>query len=159
MRGYENMIRVLIALIAILAMTFDFTEVYGSAPSAFSSGKIAIISGDYKICKSNAGRSDEITERLGKHLEIIYGKGSNKSPSKIGSYNYDILIRWFACLTKYSNVGGDEELGYASSMCDTFADSKDLRLRLKILSGSDPEVKEFRKWLVDYARNVGVNCR
>jgi hypothetical protein len=82
-----------------------------------------------------------------------------KKPNYIGSKNFDLIIRWFGCLTKYSDIGGDEELGYAAGLCDTFIDSTALKRRFKILAKSDPEIREFRKWLLDYARNVGANCR
>jgi hypothetical protein len=128
------------------------------AKPAFSDRDLVQIRSDTVRCEANAGKSDAVSDQITLGMERIYGRLQSRN-LRIGAANHADVIRWFSCMTRYTLDGGDEELGYAAGLCDSFVDSDQFRKELKLLSSNHAEIGKFRKYLIDYASNTNVDCR
>lgn len=150
--------RNLYLLAGLSAMIFENSVACAKASSAFPNATMIQIGQDYQLCQKNSGKSDNITDYLAGRMEK-FNLSYSKNKLKIREKNYDLIIKWFACLVKYSNIGGDEELGYAVSLCDSFIDSDKIMARIYYLSKRNRDVKEFRRYILEYSKNIGVVCK
>lgn len=117
----------------------------------------AVIAADTRRCEVNAGRNEAIGDELVADMERITKRKFPRGAA-IGQANHTTLVRWFACLSRHTTDGGDEEFSLAANFCSEFSDSAEFRANLRRLAMANPALRQFRRNLVEYARSSKTRC-